>query len=83
MVEPGAYILSVALLAVVALSLGFSAVRLRRRLLPTWAGAPAHLVDVILGVALLVWLAELLGVFSLLYAWSLVASSLLLAGASA
>jgi hypothetical protein len=82
-VSAGSYILSVALLAVLALSLGFSAVRLRQKLLPAWEGAPAHLVEAILGVALLIWLSELLGVVNLLYAGTLVASALLLAAALA
>ncbi len=83
MVSAGSYILSAALLAVLALSLGFSAVRLRQRLMPDWEGAPAHLVEAILGVALLIWLSELLGLFNLLYAGALVASALLLAAAVA
>jgi len=82
-VNLGSYILSVVLLAVLVLSLGFSSVRFRQKLLPAWAGAPAHLVDVILGVALLIWLAELLGVFGLLYAGALVGASILLAGLAA
>jgi hypothetical protein len=82
-VSAGSYILSAVLLAVLALSLGFSAVRLRRTLLPTWEGAPAHLVEAILGVALLIWLSELLGVVNLLYAGTLVAAALLLAVAVA
>jgi hypothetical protein len=82
-VSAGSYILSATLLAVLALSLGFSAVRLRRRLMPDWEGAPAHLVETILGVALLIWLSELLGLVNLLYAGTLVASALLLAAAIA
>ena len=79
MVSTGQYILSAALLAALTLSLGFSAYRLRRQLLPAWEGPPARLVEVIVGVSLLVWLSELLGVVSLLYAGTLVASALLLA----
>jgi hypothetical protein len=79
-VSAGSYILSAAALVALVASLGFSAVRLRARLIPTWDGAPARLVESILGIALLIWLAELLGTFSALYAWSLVAASLLLAG---
>jgi hypothetical protein len=82
-VSAGSYILSAAALAAVALSLGFSAVRLRQRLLPIWDGAPARLVEAIAGIALLIWLSEILGTFDLFYAWTLVASSLLLAGAIA
>ena len=83
MVSAGSYVLSAVLLAALVLSLGFSAVRLRQELLPEWNGAPAHLAESIVGVALLIWLSELLGVFGLLYAWSLVAAALLLAAAVA
>jgi hypothetical protein len=79
MVSVGSYLLGAAALAALALSLGFSAVRLRKRLLPNWEGAPAHLVEAILAIALLIWLGELLGTFNLLYGWLLVASSFLLA----
>lgn len=82
MVSAGSYILSALALAALVLSLGFSAVRLRRRLLPEWEGAPAHLVESVLAVALLIWLAELLGLVGLLYAWTLPPASLLLAGAA-
>jgi hypothetical protein len=77
-VSAGSYILSVVLLTVLALSLGFSAVRLRQRLMPDWEGAPAHLVEAIVGVALLIWISELLGVVNLLYAGTLVTAALLL-----
>ena len=83
MVSAGSYTLSVALLAVLVLSLGFSAVRLRQRLMPDWEGAPAHLVEAILGVALLIWIAELLGLVGLLYAGTLVAAAGLVAAAVA
>jgi hypothetical protein len=79
-VSAGPYILGILALAAVVLSLGFSAVRLRQRLIPTWEGAPAHLVETIVAIALLIWLSELLGVLSLFYAWTLVVSSLLVAG---
>jgi hypothetical protein len=75
----GTYILTAALLAAVIVAVGFSAVRLRRRLLPEWEGAPSHLIDAILGVALLIWLSELLGVLQIFYDWTLVAASCLLA----
>ena len=79
MVSAGSYVLSAALLAVLGLSLGFSAVLLRRRLLPEWEGAPARLVESVVGVALLIWLSEILGVFGLFYAGTLVGASLLTA----
>ncbi|HEU4944402.1 MAG TPA: hypothetical protein VFT10_04500, partial [Solirubrobacterales bacterium] len=83
MVSAGSYVLSVVLLGVLIVSLGFSAVRLRQRLLPEWEGAPAHLVEAIVGVALLIWLAELLGVVGIFYAWVLVGASVVLAVAIA
>jgi hypothetical protein len=82
-VSAGSYILSVVLLAVLVLSLGFSAVRLRRWFMPGWEGAPGHLVETIVGVALLIWLSELLGVVGLLYAGTIVGAALLLAAAIA
>ncbi len=79
MIGAGTYVLTAALLAAVILSVGFSAVGIRRRLMPDWEGAPAHLVEAILAIALLIWLSELLGVLQILYAWTLVIASLLLA----
>ncbi len=83
MVSAGSYILSVVLLAALVFALGFSAVALRRRLMPEWEGAPAHLVEAILGVALLIWLSELLGLFNLLYVGTLVAAAVLFSAAVA
>jgi hypothetical protein len=62
----GSYLLGAAQLAVVALSLGFSAYRLRQRLMPAWEGAPARLVEAVVGVAFLLWVSEILGTFALL-----------------
>ena len=81
MVSAGSYLLSIVLLAAVGGSVGFSAFRLRRHLLPAWDGAPARLVEAVLAVALLIWLCELLGLLGLLYASTLVVEALLLAGA--
>jgi hypothetical protein len=81
MVSAGSYVVDAFLLAVVALSVGFAAFRIRRQLLPAWRGAPARLVEIVLAVALLIWLCELLGLFGLLYASTLVAEALLLAAA--
>jgi len=36
---------------------------LRGRLLPTFAGAPAHLASAVIALALLIWTAEILGSF--------------------
>ena len=79
MVSAGSYVLSAVMLAALVLSLGFSAVLLRRRLLPEWEGPPARLVESIVAIALLIWLSELLGVFGLFYAGALVGASVALA----
>src|SRR5680860_222267 len=54
--------------AEVALLAGFAAMgasALRSRLLPGFSGAPAHLAAAVLALALLIWVAELLGSFGL------------------
>jgi predicted membrane channel-forming protein YqfA (hemolysin III family) len=79
MVDLGSYLLGAAQLAVVVLSLGFAACRLRSRLLPSWSGAPARLVESIVGVALLVWITEILGTFHLFYPGAVVLASVLVA----
>jgi hypothetical protein len=78
MVDLGSYLLGVAQLALVVGSIAFSAYRLRQRLLPTWEGAPARLVESIVAVALIIWLSEILGTFGLFYAGTLIAASALL-----
>jgi hypothetical protein len=78
MVSLGSYLLGALQLALVVVPIGFSAYRLRRRLLPTWTGAPARLVESIAGVAFIIWLSEILGAFGLFYAGTLVAASILL-----
>jgi hypothetical protein len=79
-VDLGSYLLGAVQLALVVGPLGFGAYRLRQKLLPTWAGAPARLVESIGFVALLVWLSEILGTFGLLYAGTLIGAALLVAG---
>jgi 4-amino-4-deoxy-L-arabinose transferase-like glycosyltransferase len=79
MVSVGAYVVGALSLLVVGGSIGFTAYRLRRKLLPAWTGAPARLVESVVALALLIWLGELLGTFGLFYAWILVIASILLA----
>ncbi len=81
MLDAGSYLLGLGAVAILAASLGLSAVSLRRRLLPSWQGPPAILVDSMVAVSLLIWLSELLGLFGSLYAWTLLPASVLLAGA--
>ncbi len=79
MVSLAAYALSMLMLVVAGLSIGFTVYRLRQRLLPGWQGAPARLVESVTVVAFLIWLGEILGTVGLFYDWTLVAASLLLA----
>jgi hypothetical protein len=83
MVSFGSYLLGAAELAAVALSVGFSAYRLRRRFLAAWDGAPARLVEIILAVALITWISEVLGALGLFYAGAVVAVSAILAAVMA
>jgi hypothetical protein len=80
MVDLGGYLWGVAQLALVVIPIAFSAYRLRQRLLPAWGGAPARLVESITGVALLIWISELLGTVGLFYAGTLIVAALLVAG---
>ena len=80
MVDLGGYLLGVAQLALVLVPIGFSAYRLRGRLMPGWEGAPARLVESIVGVAIVIWLSEILGTFGLFYAGALIGAALLVAG---
>src|SRR5436309_1861815 len=79
----GAYVAGVVELAIVLGSLGFAATRLRARLLAAWDGAPARLAEAILGIAMLIWVGELLGVVGLLREGTLVGGCACLGLASA
>jgi len=78
LVSAGSYLVGAAQLALVLVPICFSAWQLRKKLLPTWAGAPARLVESIAAVALLIWISEILGTVGLFYAGTLIAASLLL-----
>src|ERR1700750_2389738 len=80
MVDLGSYLLGALQLALVVGPICFSAYRLRQRLLPGWAGAPARLVGAIAAVALVIWISEVLGAFGLFYAGTLIVAALLVAG---
>lgn len=79
MVSAGSYIVGALALVVVGLSIGFTAFRLRGKLMPDWTGAPARLVESVVAVALLIWLGEVLGAFGLFYDWIFVAAAVLIA----
>ena len=66
MLGPGRYLLGAAEILLLASFAWLGATRIRSRLLPRAAGAPAHLATTVLALALLIWVAELLGTISLL-----------------
>jgi hypothetical protein len=72
----GDYLFGVVGLALVAVPMVMGGVRLRRRLLPGWVGAPARLAESILAVALLTVLLQLLGAFGILVPGVLIAAAL-------
>jgi len=78
MVDLGGYLLAALQLALVVVPVAFSAYWLRQKLLPTWEGSPARLVESIVAIALVIWLSEILGTFGFFYAGALIVASLLL-----
>jgi hypothetical protein len=62
----GDYLLGVAALAVIAVSMAVAGRTLRRALLPDWNGPPALLANGVLALGLLIAVSELLGLFGLL-----------------
>jgi hypothetical protein len=72
----GDYAFGVIGLALVAIPMAMGGVRLRRRLLPGWVGAPARLAEAILAVALLTVLLQLLGAFGILVPGVLIPAAL-------
>jgi hypothetical protein len=62
----GEYAAGAAELVVVVAAAAYAASGARARLLPGWTGAPARLAEAVLGLALVVWVAQVLGTFSLL-----------------
>jgi hypothetical protein len=74
----GEYLFGVIGLALVAIAMAMGGVRLRRRLLPAWYGAPARLAEAVLAVAVLTVLLQLLGAFGILVPGVLIPAALLI-----
>ncbi|HEX6666752.1 MAG TPA: hypothetical protein VF081_09180 [Solirubrobacterales bacterium] len=66
MLGPGRYLLGVGELVLLVSSAWLGATALRSSLLPRFTGAPGYLATLVLALALLIWVAELLGTFGLL-----------------
>jgi hypothetical protein len=61
----GRYLLGAAELSVIAAALGLGAYHLRALLAPAWTGALARLAEIVIGLSMLVLVAELFGVLGL------------------
>jgi hypothetical protein len=61
----GRYLLGAAELSVIAAALGLGAYHLRALLAPAWTGALARLAEVVIGMSMLILVAELFGVLGL------------------
>jgi hypothetical protein len=79
----GRYLLGVAALLIVFGSLGFAALRIRRRYLPDWGGAPARLAEAVLGLGLLTAILEALGALGLFSLAPIAVAALLIGIATA
>ena len=76
----GAYLTGVLGLAAIAVAMGLVAVRIRGRLLPGWEGAPARLVEAVIGLSALTLLLQLLGAIGLFEPAVLVGASIAVGG---
>ena len=80
MTGTGEYLLGMAALAAIAVSMAIAGRTLRRALLPGWSGAPALLAAGLLAVATLVAVSELLGLAGILDGVLLTAACVLVGG---
>jgi hypothetical protein len=80
MTGTGDYLLGVAALAVIGVSMAIAGRTLRRALLPGWTGAPALLATGLLALATLVAISELLGLVGVLDGVLLTAACLVVGG---
>jgi hypothetical protein len=78
----GAYVLGFLELALIVAALAFAARRVRSLILPGWRGAPAWLVEIILGISAVVLISEGLGTVGAFGELELIVATLLMAGAS-
>jgi hypothetical protein len=75
----GAYLAGIAGLAAIAASLALVAVRLRALLLPGWDGAPARLVEAVIGLSVLTVLLQLAGAVGLFEPAAIIGGSIAVA----
>jgi hypothetical protein len=78
----GEYLLGCLELALIVGGFAFSAWQVRRTLLPGWSGAPARVAEAVVGIALLILIAEVLGTFAAFEAWTMILGAVVVAAAS-
>jgi hypothetical protein len=79
--DAGDYLLGCLALALIVGGFAFAAWQVRRGFFAGWAGAPARVVEAVVGLALLLAAAELLGTFAAFEAWTMIAAGLVAAAA--
>src|SRR5688500_16213417 len=76
------YLLGCAVLALIAGGFALAAWQLRRAFFGGWSGAPARVVEAVIGIALLTLAAEALGTFAAFEAWTMILAGVVAAAAS-
>ena len=80
--DAGSYLLGSLELALILGAVALAGWRVRATILPGWRGAPARLVESLLAIAALIWLAEALGTFGAYGELSMIVACVLLAAVS-
>lgn len=80
--DAGAYLLGSLELALILGAVALAGWRVRATILPGWRGAPARLVESLLAIAALIWLAEALGTFGAYGEVSMIVACVVLAALS-
>jgi hypothetical protein len=79
----GSYLVGVLELTLILAPLAYAAWRLRAALLPGWTGALGRLVEAVVALVLVTWLAQALGTLGAFELWPMIAGALAIAAAAA
>ena len=74
--DAAGYLLGCVELALIAGGFALAAWQLRKAFLGGWSGAPARVVEAVIGIALLILAAEALGTFAAFEAWTMILAGL-------
>ena len=73
------YLLGCLALALIVGGFAFAAWQVRKAFFAGWSGAPARVVEAVVAIALLIFVAELLGTFAAFEAWTMILGGLVVA----